>query len=50
MVMELVGRKVNMRGSMGRMLYVGNLAVVVERGWEMQEVLGEWRRHLESMG
>ena len=30
MVMELVTRKVNMRGSMGRMLYVDDLAVVAE--------------------
>ena len=43
MVMELVSRKVSLRGSMGRMLYADNVAVVVESGWEMQEVLGEWK-------
>ena len=41
MVMQLVSRKVSLRGSMGRMLYVDDLVVVVESGWEMQEVLGE---------
>ena len=35
MVMELVSRKVSLRGNMGKMLYVDNLAVVVEIGWEM---------------
>ena len=41
MMMELVSRKVSLRGSMGRMLYADDLAVVVESGQEMQEVLGE---------
>ena len=43
MVMVLVTRKVSLRGSMGRMLYVDDLAVVVESGRDMQEVLGEWK-------
>ena len=43
MVMELVSRKVNMKGSMGRMLYVDDLAVVYESAQESQEVLGEWK-------
>ena len=43
MVVELVSRKVSLRGSMGRMLYKDNLVVVVESGQEMQEVLGEWK-------
>ena len=43
MVMELVSMKVSLRGSMERMLHVNNLAVVVESGQEMQEVLGEWK-------
>ena len=43
MVMELESRMVSLRGSMGRMLYADDLAVVVESGWEMQEVLGEWK-------
>ena len=51
MVLELVSRKVNMRGIHGRMLYANNLAVVVERRQEMQEVLGEWKEaDLENMG
>ena len=41
MVMELVSRKVSLRGSMGRMLYPDDLAFVVESGQEMQEVLVE---------
>ena len=41
MVIELVSRKVSMRGTMGRMLYADDLAVVVESEREMQEVLGE---------
>ena len=41
MVIELVSRKVSLRGSMGRMLYGDDLGVMVESGWEMQEVLGE---------
>ena len=43
MVIELVSRKVSLRGSMGRTLYADDLAVVVESGWEMQKVLGEWK-------
>ena len=43
MVMELVCRKVSLRGSMWRMLYANYLAVVVESGCKMQEVLGEWK-------
>ena len=43
MVMELVSKNVSLRGSMGRMLYADDLAVVVKSGWEMQEVLGEWK-------
>ena len=41
MVMELVSRKVNLRGSIGRMLYADYLAVVVKSVWEIQEELGE---------
>ena len=40
-IMELVSRKVSLRGSMGRMLYPDDLAFVVESGQEMQEVLVE---------
>ena len=32
MVMELISRKVSLMGSMGRMLYADDLAVVVESG------------------
>ena len=35
MVMDLVSRKVNMRGILGRVLYADDLAVVVESRWEM---------------
>ena len=35
MVMGLEDRKVSLRGSIGRMLYADDLAVVVESGWEM---------------
>ena len=48
--MELVSRKVNMRGSIGRMLHVDDLAVLVEGEREMQEVLQEWKEALGSMG
>ena len=44
MMMELVSRKVNMRGILGGM-YADDLAVVVENRQEMQEVLGSKRRH-----
>ena len=43
MVIELVSRKLSLRGSMKRMLCVDDLAVVVESRQEMQEVLGEWK-------
>ena len=43
MVMELESRKVSLRGGMGRMLYVDDLAVVIESGRDMQEVPGEWK-------
>ena len=42
MVMMLVNRKVSLRSSMERMLYADDLAVMVESGREMQEVLGKW--------
>ena len=42
MVMELVRRKVSLRGSMGRILYADDMAVVVESGQEMEEGLGVW--------
>ena len=35
---------------LGRMSYADDLAVVVESGREMQEVLGSVRRNLGSMG
>ena len=50
MVMELVSSKVSLRGSMGRMLYVDDLAVVVESGQEMQEVSGEWKETFVKHG
>ena len=50
MVMELVSRKMSFRGRMGRMLYVDDLAVVVESEWEMQEVLGEWKETFGNHG
>ena len=50
MVMELVSRKVSLRGSMGRMQYADNLAVVVESGQEIQEVLGEWKEEFGKHG
>ena len=50
MVMELVSRKVNRRGSMGKMLHADDLVVVVQSRREMQEVLWSGRRHLGSMG
>ena len=50
MVMELVSRKVSLRGSMGRMFYAYNLAVVVERRWEMQELLGKWKKAFGKHG
>ena len=43
MVMQLVSRKVSLRGSMGMMLHADDLAVVVESGWKIQEVLEEWK-------
>ena len=50
MVMELVNRKESLRGSMQKMLYADDLAVVVESGWEMQEVLGEWKEAFGKHG
>ena len=50
MVMELVSRKVSLRGGLGRMLYVDDLAVVVESGWEMQDVLAEWKEAFGKHG
>ena len=50
MVMELGGRKVNMRGILGRMLYADDVAVVVESRREMQEVLGEWKEAFGKHG
>ena len=50
MVMELVSRKVSLRGSMVRMMYVENLAVVVESEREMQEILGEWKEAFGKHG
>ena len=50
MLMELVGRRVNMKGVLGRMLYADDLAVVVENRREMQEVLGEWKKAFEKHG
>ena len=47
MVMELVSRKVNMRGILWRMFYADDLAVVVESRWKYGE---NGRRHLGSMG
>jgi len=41
MAIGLVSNKVSLSGSMGRMLYADDLAVVVESGREMQKVLGE---------
>ena len=41
MVMELVSRKVSLKGSMGSMLHADDLTVVVESWREMQEVLGQ---------
>ena len=51
MVMELVSRRVNLKGILGKILYVADVAVVVESKCEMQEVLGEWkgRRHSGNM-
>ena len=39
-----------MRGSMQRMLYVDDLAVVVESKQEVQEVLGEWKEAFGKNG
>ena len=40
MVMELVSRNVSLTGSMWRILYADDLAVVVASGWEMQGSTG----------
>ena len=50
MVMELISRKVNMRGILGRMLYSDDQAVTVESRWETQEVLGEWKEAFGKHG
>ena len=44
--MELVSRKVSLRGSMGRVLYADDSAVVVE----MQDVLGLWKEAFGKHG
>ena len=50
-VMEIVSRKVNMRGSTGRMLCMEDLALVVEEvGGRCRKYWGSGRRHLGSMG
>ena len=50
MVMEQVSSSVSLRSSMRRMFYANNLAVVVERRREMQEVLGEGKEAFEKHG
>ena len=50
MLMELVSGKVCLRGGMGRMLYADDLAVVVESGQKMQEVLEEWKEAFGKHG
>ena len=50
MVMELVSRRVSLWGSVGRMLYVDDLAAVMESGQEMQEVLEEWKEAFGKHG
>ena len=47
MVMQLVSRKVSLRGSMGRMLYVDDLIVV---GGRCRKYWGSVRRHFGSIG
>jgi len=49
-VMELGSRKVSLRGSVGRMLYADDLAVMVEVGGRCRKYLGSGRRHLGSRG
>ena len=44
MVMEFVNRRVNMKGILGRLLYVDDLPVVVQNKWEMQELPVEWKK------
>ena len=48
-VMELISRKVNRRGSIGRILYADDLAIM-ESGQEMEEVLGEGKEVFEKHG
>ena len=50
MVMEMVCRKVSLRGSLGRMLKLDDLAVVLQSGQEMQKVLGEWKEAFGKHG
>ena len=50
MVMELVSRKVSLRGCMGSMLCVDDLVVVVESGQDMQELLWEWKEAFGKHG
>ena len=50
MVMQLVRRKVSLRGSIGRPVYADDFAVVVESGRQMQEVLGEWKEVFGKQG
>ena len=35
---------------MGRMLSADDLVVVMERGWEIEEVLGEWKEAFGKHG
>ena len=39
-----------MRGSLGRMLKLDDLAVVLQSGQEMQKVLGEWKEAFGKHG
>ena len=50
MVMELVSGKVSWRCSMGRMLSADDLVVVMQREWEIEEVLGEWKEEFGKHG
>ena len=50
MVMEMVSRKVSLWGSMGWMLHADNLAVMLQSGQGMQEVLGEWKEEFGKHG
>ena len=48
-VMDLISRKVNRRGSIGRMLDADDLAIM-ESGQEIEEVLGEGKEAFEKHG